>query len=112
MCEISYSGNGAALDAATYTAVTVNGNTYSNSKPLAEFSSLESDINTALSLVGGVSILTLATKTISGDIGNNIGDIKVYLQIIYPSIGITSASIDVTTNGTPQTINFTKIPTA
>jgi len=110
LCEISYTGNGVSGDSATYTAITINSSTHSSVAALSDFSSLEQDTNQALSEAGGGSVAVLVSKTNEGDIDANGGSIRVYLQIIYPSINITSASIDLVINEVPQTFNFDKIP--
>lgn len=112
ICEISYNGNDISAMEAYYNAITINGVTHSNNKPLQDFSSLEQDTNQALSEAGGGAVAVLVSKTNEGDIAANGGSIRVYLQIIYPSINITSASIDLVINEVPQTFNFDKIPSA
>jgi len=110
LCEISYTGNGVSGDSATYTAITINSSTHSSVAALSDFSSLEQDTNQALSEAGGGSVAVLVSKSNNGNISGNNGDIRVYLQIIYPAINISSASIELVINGTPQTFTFDKIP--
>lgn len=109
-CEVSYTGNGVSGDAATYTKITINNQEYGVTNALSDFSALESAVNQALSNISGGSVAVLISKSNNGNISGNNGDIKVYLQIIYPSIAIDSASIDLVINGTPQSFAFDKIP--
>ena len=112
MCEISYSGDDNPANTANYTSVTINGETRINNKFLDDFGSLTDDINMTLSNASiSCAGVLVTTSTDKSDIAVNTGYVDVFIQILYPSVELTG-NIEININGTPQTFNFTKIPTS
>lgn len=110
-CAIEYTGNGNPLQQALLNDITVNGNIYSSSSLLSNFTSIKTDISDSLDAEAITYSQVFISMANSGNIAANTGSILAHVTIFYPSIEFIDMTLGMSINGANQSILLEKIPT-